>query len=339
MILSGFAAQLKSDRRMRENEVGINIVMHEGSDEVEDFYTSKTLLQRDSTLHPRGATGSASGACSSGTEGTAPHPRSAPASAPAGLPSGTQWNDPFLGFVNRHQKYVDDLTGQPLDPELCRIARKAELDYFRSKGVWSVRPIQEAWKLTGRPPISVRWVEVNKGDDENPKYRSRLVAREIRMAGEDAIFAPTPPLESLRMVLSYATTDFPNEPKKVYDPKSPHPMQVLAIDISRADFNAVTPEDEPTFVEFPPEFGAAPGMCGLLERHMYGTRRAADGWQEEYSKMINAGFIQGMASPCVFHHPTRNIVCSVYGDDFTAAGPKPELDWFEATSRNPMSSP
>ena len=69
---------------------------------------------------------------------------------------------------------------------------------------------------------------------------------------------------------------------------------------------------------------------------MYGTRRAAEGWQDEYSgRMIDAGFIQGIASPCVFHHPARNIVCSVHGDDFTAAGPKPELDWFEATMKKP----
>ena len=54
------------------------------------------------------------------------------------------------------------------------------------------------------------------------------------------------------MVLSYATTDCPNEPKKTYDPKTPHRMQVLAIDISRAYFNAVTLQDEPTIVEFPP---------------------------------------------------------------------------------------
>ena len=47
--------------------------------------------------------------------------------------------------------------------------------------------------------------------------------------------------------------------------------------------------------------------------------------------MIDAGFIQGIASPCVFYHQNRNIACSVHGDDFTAAGPKPELDWFEAT--------
>ena len=47
--------------------------------------------------------------------------------------------------------------------------------------------------------------------------------------------------------------------------------------------------------------------------------------------MTDAGCIQGVASPFVFHHPTRNIACSVHGDDFTAAGSKAELDWFEAT--------
>ena len=67
-------------------------------------------------------------------------------------------------------------------------------------------------RRTGKPPITVRWVETNKGDDANPKYRSRLVAREIRMQGEDAIFAPTPPLESLRIVLSHAVTNMPGEP-------------------------------------------------------------------------------------------------------------------------------
>ena len=68
----------------------------------------------------------------------------------------------------------------------------------------------------------MRWVETNKGDDSNPNIRSRLVAREIRTAGQDAIFAPTPPLESLRMVLSYAASDIgkkhdrrPGRPKGV----------------------------------------------------------------------------------------------------------------------------
>ena len=52
-----------------------------------------------------------------------------------------------------------------------------------------MRKIAEALKRTGKPPITVRWVETNKGDDLNPRIRSRVVAREIRMKGNDAIFA------------------------------------------------------------------------------------------------------------------------------------------------------
>ena len=56
----------------------------------------------------------------------------------------------------------------------------------------------------------VRWVDVNKGDDEHPRYRSRLVARQIKaLEGSDSTyFAPAPPLEALRAVLSITSTDF-----------------------------------------------------------------------------------------------------------------------------------
>ena len=56
------------------------------------------------------------------------------------------------------------------------------------------------------------WVDVSKGDDVNPNIRSRLVARQIRQAGEKAIFAPTPRLEALRSILSMAATDLPRRP-------------------------------------------------------------------------------------------------------------------------------
>ena len=65
-------------------------------------------------------------------------------------------------------------------------------------------------------------------------------------------------------------------------------------------------------------------------KHMYGTRAAADGWQQEYSGFMKSiGFKQGVASPCIFTHPTRGIACSVHGDDFTSTGEKRELDWLE----------
>ena len=116
-------------------------------------------------------------------------------------------NRDFAVAAFSRRDFIDDLTGLPLPPDLCRAARQKELDYFKSKGVWEIRSVNEARKRMGRAPISVRWVETNKGDDANPNIRSRLVAREIRTAGQDAIFAPTPPLESLRMVLSYASSD------------------------------------------------------------------------------------------------------------------------------------
>ena len=174
MILSGFSAQMKADRRMRGNEVGVNHVMLDGSDDLDDFYASKSIPQGGTM--PGGAGDSVRVIAS---------PRCG--IKPGGVIGGpNDIHNLFLGMVNRHERYIDDITGQPLNPELCRIARKNELDYFHSKGVWSMRSVQEAWKLTGRPPISVRWVEVNKGDDDNPNYRSRVVACATRMAGQSA---------------------------------------------------------------------------------------------------------------------------------------------------------
>lgn len=192
--------------------------------------------------------------------------------------------------------------------------------------------VGKARKLTGRKPIAVTWVDVNKGDDEHPNVRSRLVARDIRPAGVEAIFAPTPPLEALRAVLSLACTKLEGDHDKYSDASSEDPMQVSLVDVSRAYFNARTDPAHPVFVQLPPEHEAySSGMCGQLLRHMYGTQQAADGWQQEYSRTLaELGFVQGLASPCVFCHATRRLICSVHGDDFTTAGPKGQLDWFEA---------
>ena len=46
IILSGFSAQMNADRRMRDKEVGVNHVMLDGSDGVDDFYASTSVPQR-----------------------------------------------------------------------------------------------------------------------------------------------------------------------------------------------------------------------------------------------------------------------------------------------------
>ena len=168
----------------------------------------------------------------------------------------------------------------------------------------------------GEPPITVKWIDTNKGDDENPNYRSRLVAREVRKAWENSIFSPTPPLEALRSVLSLAATDFDDKPKRIRSPTSEQRTQVSIIDIKRAYFNAKANNEEPTFVELPKEDpDHANGLCGRLLVHMYGARAAAKGWHTDLSDVLTEllGFEKGLASACVFHNPERDLTCSVYG--------------------------
>ena len=242
-------------------------------------------------------------------------------------------NGPDAGYSG---KYRDDMSGQVLKDCLVHEARAKELEYFNAKGVWRKRTFAEAFARSGRRPISVRWVDVNKGDELNPKYRSRLVARQLKATDRSGkcFFAPTPPLEALRTVLSLSSTRIGTW-QPCYDPRSERRMQLSFLDIARAYFNAKVDADAKTYVQLPPEDADSGKMCAELLRHMYGTRAAADGWQEEYSSTLvsELGFIQGIASPCLFKHPVREIAISVHGDDFTAAGAKEDLDWYESVMK------
>ena len=68
---------------------------------------------------------------------------------------------------------MDDLTGQRLDATLVKAARKLEMDYMKAKGRWLKRQSKKCFERTGRPPVIVRWADMNKGDDKSPNVRSR----------------------------------------------------------------------------------------------------------------------------------------------------------------------
>jgi hypothetical protein len=146
----------------------------------------------------------------------------------------------------------------------------------------------------------------------------------------NSYFAPAPPLEALRTVLSMAMTEMGSH-KPVWDASSPERVQISLVDIKRAYFNAeIDPADPPTYVQLPPEDADSETMVAQLLRHMYRTRMAADGWQEEYfTTLASLGFTQGGACPNLFRHAEQGIVTSVHGDDFTSSGPATSLDWLE----------
>ena len=72
------------------------------------------------------------------------------------------------------------MSGKPLDPELVYQARCEELQEFKRYEVYDKAPLEDCYRITGKPPIGIRWVDVNKGDEVNPNYRSRLVVKEIK---------------------------------------------------------------------------------------------------------------------------------------------------------------
>ena len=99
----------------------------------------------------------------------------------------------------------DSTSGQLLKGELAAPARSKEMGHgLVEKKVYDKVLIEEAIARIGKQPILVKWVDTNKGDDLEPNYRSRLVAKDIRTKGEDSIFAPSPPLEAFSALLTLA---------------------------------------------------------------------------------------------------------------------------------------
>ena len=123
--------------------------------------------------------------------------------------------------------------------------------------VWDVVLIAERVKRTGKRPSGGKWVDVNKGDAEQPTIRSRYVAKEIAYRRSDDFFAATPPLEALRMLLSNVA--------------SSKDLRVLVLDARKAHLHSQV--DRLLYVDLPPE-RRQPGMCARLRRCLCGTRDA-----------------------------------------------------------------
>ena len=63
-----------------------------------------------------------------------------------------------------------------LDVKEVEKARTEEVEFLKTKGILELVDYGECERRTGRKPVSVRWVDVNKGDDLKTNYRSRLEA-------------------------------------------------------------------------------------------------------------------------------------------------------------------
>ena len=165
-------------------------------------------------------------------------------------------------------KACDDIRRE-LKVEDVRKARKEDIEYMKKRGLWKLVKVEESWQRTGRAPIGTRWVDTNKGSEEDPDVRSRLVARDFKGKGDvrEDLFAAIPPAEAERMALSKAVTwSRTNDGRR-------RKRKIRFIDAKKAHLNPHCEVD--VYVTLPEEAEAEEGMCGKLIHWLYGCRPAA----------------------------------------------------------------
>ena len=222
------------------------------------------------------------------------------------------------------KRFWDNISGAELDPSLVLEARAEEIKEILKYNVYTKVPISQCWNQTNKRPIGTRWVDINKGDSENPEYRSRIVAQEFNDHKREDLFAGTPPLEAIKILISAAVTEGVGYKRG----DRINGFKLDFIDVRRAYYQARAKRE--VYVSLP-EGDQEEGMCGLLSQSLQGTRDAAQNWEEEYSSyVISLGFARGKSTPCIFYHKARNVRLSVHGDDFTLLGSDKELDWFRS---------
>ncbi len=213
------------------------------------------------------------------------------------------------------------MSGEPLDPKEVRRARMEEMAFYQKMDTYELAPVRQCLERTGKPPIPVRWIDINKGDKRSPKYRSRLVAKQYNDGKLDEVFAATPPIEALRGVISSAVTGTKTKCIMVNDVSRAY----MYAQVRQEMYVALCDEARETV-----EMEYEEPMCWKLKKSMYGTRPAASNWQEEFTSTLRAiGFSIGKSSPCVFEHEQRDLKTFVHGDDFVTSGDPDQVKWLE----------
>eukprot|EP00435_Cladocopium_sp_Y103_P068786 s76_g32.t1 len=232
--------------------------------------------------------------------------------------------DDTVEWDHQMNEFVDDSSGQLLDAELVKRARQEELDWLRKENVY-VRV--KAEECTGKP-LQLKWVDVNKGDHQSPKIRSRLVAKEIKRAkplaeqlGGADTFAATPPIESVFALMSSFMTRRSRDEQRKF---------MAAWDVSRAHFMGKAARD--IFVELPDEDKVHPEdegpMMGKLLRSMYGTQDASQIFQKDYQDWLKSKGASFCAlCPAIFK--MDGLTGLVHGDDFLVVGSMDKLKEFD----------
>ena len=118
--------------------------------------------------------------------------------------------DVWLTSPEYYEEIYDAITCVRLDPALVVKARNTEIRFLVDElNAYKYDSVDNCLKTTGKRPIPVKWVDVNKRDAQRSEVRSRLAVAETKHMTTQT-FSATPPHEALRLLVSFATRAHPH---------------------------------------------------------------------------------------------------------------------------------
>jgi hypothetical protein len=130
------------------------------------------------------------------------------------------------------------------------------------------------------------------------------------------VFAGTPPLFAMKLLLSLASRE------------KPLSKIIMLLDVKCAFLYGEAKRI--VYIELPPEdLNYRCGKYyGLLEKAMCGARDAPQIWQEVVAEvMVRLGCEASLHHPSIYFHPERKIRVIAHADDFLCAGDEVQMDW------------
>jgi hypothetical protein len=213
-----------------------------------------------------------------------------------------------LANFSEHHAYISMVEPQKVyealeDPDWME-AMHEELNNFKRNKVWTLveRPKE------CRNVIGTKWVFKNKQDEHGIVIRNkaRLVVQGFsQVEGIDygETFAPVARLESIRILLAYATH---------------HNFKLQQMDVKSAFLNG--PLQELVYVKQPPGFEDPhhPNHVYKLNKALYGLKQAPRAWYEHLRELlVDRGFDVGKIDPTLFTKRVNGelFICQLYVDD------------------------
>ena len=201
-------------------------------------------------------------------------------------------------------KFLDDVNSGYLPEDLVLAARREEIGWVHSEGVYEIVSMQEC-KDTGMKPLDLVWVNTDKSVVPLARKFDRLCAREYktkkqgkmqRALPSSQLFSAMPPLEAVRVLVSIMmSVSLWNKGK---------PLKLRHYVISRAHFQGTAQRLIDIRVR-----SMAKSKDSRLIKNMCGTQDASHIWQLDYVNLIcgeAGGFRRGKHSAALFHNPNQD---------------------------------